>query len=145
MDFLREKCEKALSLRSGAIMRRVNLLLAILAIASFLPNATVSANPGVYLYCRFAPLPYDGKNPTYFSDVFGPLPASIDHDLTTAQAATAAFKKFVSEKYKINGTAGCAVTHAEPEVREELQRDKQTVQSKANGGKAIDTGWKFSL
>lgn len=126
-------------------MRRVTPLLATLAFASLLPAVPASANSGIYLYCRFAPLPYDGKNPTYFSDVFGPLPASIDHDLTTAQAATAAFKKFASEKYKIKGTAGCAVTHAEPEVREELQRDKQTVQSKANGGKAIDTGWKFSL
>jgi hypothetical protein len=144
MDFSREKCEKALSLRSGAIMRRVNLLLAIFAIASLLPNAPASANPGIYLYCRFVPLPYNAKNPTYFSDVFGPVPASINHDLTTSQAAIDAFKKFASEKYKINGTAGCAVTHAEPEVREELQRDKQTVESKANGGKAIDTGWKFS-
>jgi len=40
---------------------------------------------------------------------------------------------------------GCAAKHEEAEVREDLRRDKQTIESKTNGGKAIDTGWKFSL
>jgi len=145
VDFSAEKWENASSQHPGAVMRRANLLLAILAFASLLPAAPAFANPGIYLYCRFAILPYDGKNPTYLSDVFGPLPPSINHDLTTPQAAIDAFKKFVSEKYNIKGTVGCAANHAEAEVREDLRRDKQTIESKTNDGKAIDTGWKFSL
>jgi hypothetical protein len=143
MEWADGKCKAAVPSRLGDNMRRARFLLPVIAVATLLSNA--SAFAASYYYCRLAPLPYNGKNPTYFSDVFGPLPSSINHDETTAQAAISAFEKFVSGKYNVKGSAGCAIAQTEAQVREELRRDEQTVAAPVNGGKAVETGWKFSL
>lgn len=95
-----------------------------------------------YWYCQFTP--FRNQKLAYFSEAFGPTPNVLTSGENTVQKIRLAFADFIADKYSETGNAGCAYFPDENGAQMELKRNEELLTNKANNGKSIATGWRYT-
>ena len=77
----------------------------------------------------------------YLSDVFGPTENAMSVDGSTQQKILTAFEDFVAGKYSESGSAGCLYFDSASHANDDKKQNEDLVTK--NGGRFIETGWRY--